>query len=59
MLADFLQHVVTVPNPQPVISGDEMFNCALIFDKMHPSAELQSAITLANQWQQIWAEDIS
>lgn len=40
MVADFLQHVVVVPNPQPVISADEMFNCALIFDKMHPPAVL-------------------
>lgn len=40
MVADFLQHVVIVPDPQPVISRDEMFICALIFDKMHPSAVL-------------------
>lgn len=39
MVADFLQHMVIGPNLSPVISGDEMFNCALILIKFicHPS----------------------
>lgn len=39
MVADFLQHMVIGPNLQPVISADEMFNCALILIKFicHPS----------------------